>query len=233
MTAPQTPVSRPRLSTSMTAMLITLPALAVIIAIVIAVSTANRPRPPAPAAGADGAAAVVDSDSHVLDEGGGGAPTLVEFLDFECEACGALYPHVEQIREQYRGRLNYVVRYFPLPGHANSMNAALAVEAAAQQDRFEEMYRKMFETQAEWGERQSSEAPRFRGFAQQLGLDLAAYDAAVADSATRARVEKDVAAGQSLGVSSTPTFFLNGEMLQLSRLSDLTDALDGAIADAS
>lgn len=66
---------------------------------------------------------------------------LVEFLDFECESCGALFPIVEQLRSDYAGEITYVVRYFPLPGHVNSMNAAVAAEAAAQQGEFEAMYR--------------------------------------------------------------------------------------------
>ncbi|GMM97928.1 thioredoxin domain-containing protein [Microbacterium luteum] len=171
------------------------------------------------------------SNSHVLDSAGPDAPTLVEFLDFECEACGALYPYVEEIREQYDGQINYVFRYYPIPSHYNSMNAALAVEAAAQQDRVEDMYHRMFETQAEWGEQQVSEADLFRSFAEELGLDMAAYDEAVADPATRERVEEDFAEGQDMGVQGTPTFFLDGERLELTQLTDLTDALDRALAD--
>lgn len=170
------------------------------------------------------------SDSHVLDDAGPDAPTLVEFLDFECEACGAFYPYIEDIRQQYAGQINYVIRYFPIPSHFNSMNAALAVEAAARQNQVEDMYGRMFETQSEWGEQQASEAARFRGFAEELGLDMAAYDQAIADPATRARVESDFAEGQQMGVQGTPTFFLDGKKLELSQLSDLTDALDRAIA---
>ncbi|GGO59763.1 thioredoxin domain-containing protein [Microbacterium sp. ZXX196] len=174
---------------------------------------------------------ITRSDSHVLDYVGPDAPTLVEFLDFECEVCGAFAPYVEEIRQQYDGDINYVVRYFPIPGHFNSMNAAVAVEAAAQQGSFEEMHDLMFETQAEWGEGQTSEAARFRSYAEELGLDMAAYDAAVADPGTQARVEEDFSEGRALGVGGTPTFFLDGEQLELTQLSDLTDAIDRALAD--
>ncbi|GAA2887469.1 DsbA family protein [Microbacterium esteraromaticum] len=170
------------------------------------------------------------SDSHVLDDAGADAPTLVEFLVFECEACGAFYPVVEQIRADYAGEINYVVRYFPLPGHFNSMNAALAAEAAAPQGKFEEMYARLFETQAQWGEQQTSHAELFRTFAQDLGLDLDAYDEAIASPATKERVEADLNDGQHLDISGTPTFFLDGKKLELAQLSDLTDALDDAVA---
>ena len=139
------------------------------------------------------------------------------------------YPIVEDLREKYAGEITYVVRYFPLPGHYNSTNAALAAEAAAQQDRLEEMYNRLFETQAEWGEAQESRADLFRGFAEEIGLDMAAYDAAIADPATLERVEFDFNAGQELGVNSTPTFFLEGEQLQLQQLDDLENAIEAAV----
>lgn len=224
MTAP----ARKKLPTPVKATLI---AAAVVIVLVIAAIVYVNVTRPAPVAPDDGALPGTRSDSHVLDEVGPDAPTLVEFLDFECEACGAFYPYVEEIREQYAGEINYVVRYFPIPNHFNSVNAAVAVEAASQQDRFEEMYDRMFETQAEWGEGSTSEAERFRGYAEELGLDMDAYDEAVADPATQERVEEDFLEGQEMGVTGTPTFFLDGEKLELNALTDLTDALDSAIAD--
>ena len=155
----------------------------------------------------------------------------MEFLDFECEACGAFYPVIEQLREEYDGEINFAIRYFPLPGHFNAMNAAIAVEAAAQQGQLEPMYSKMFQTQEQWGEQQTSEEARFRSYAEELGLDMATYDTAVADPSTRARVEEDYNDARALGASSTPTFFLDGQQLELTQLTDLTDALDRAISD--
>lgn len=203
----------------------------VAITVVLVYALATGPRGLAPEQ-QDGALPATRTDSHVLDEAGPDAPTLVEFMDFECEACGAFYPVVEQIREQYAGQINYVIRYFPIASHANAMNAALAVEAAAQQGQVEDMYHRMFETQAEWGEQQTSQAELFRSFAEDLGLDLAAYDDAIADPSTQERVQQDLDDGQALGVQGTPTFFLDGERLELSSVQDLTDALDRAL-DAS
>ena len=227
------PPQRKRLSTSAKAALITIPTvlLAVLIAILVFASAKNEEKP----AGGDPessapAVPLVEENSHRLDAAGDGAPTLVEFLDFECEACGEVYPVMEEIRAQYAGRVNFVVRYFPIPGHLNSMNAAVAVEAAAQQGKFEEMYQRMYETLPEWGEGRDSEAPRFRGYAEELGLDLAAFDRAVADPATQERVEFDFEAGQALGVQGTPTFFLEGEQFQPQYVDDISEALDAAIA---
>jgi protein-disulfide isomerase len=109
------------------------------------------------------------------------------------------------------------------------MNAALAVEAAAQQGEYEAMYALMFETQSAWGEQQTSAETLFRSYGERIGLDMAQYDAAVADPKTRERVEFDFQAGQTLGVEGTPTFFLDGEKLELTSVEDLRQALDDAL----
>ena len=202
---------------------------AVVVGVAVVVTKPSTEPGGAQAAGAS--SSVVRQDSHVLDEAGEGAPVLVEFLDFECEACLAAYPLVEQVRKEYAGELTFVVRYFPIDGHANSMNAAVAVEAAAQQGRFEDMYERMYQTQPEWGEQQESKAPLFRQFAQELGLDIEAYDAAVTDPATQQRVEQDRQDGMALGVQGTPTFFLDGEPMQLTSAEDFRAQIDAAVND--
>jgi protein-disulfide isomerase len=183
------------------------------------------------AAPADTTPQVLRSESHRLGiPAEDGAVTLVEFLDFECEVCGAAYPLIEELRAEYEGEVTFVVRYFPIPAHKNSGNAALAAEAAARQGRFEEMYLMLFETQRQWGEQQDSKAALFREYAVELGLDLDQYDADIADPATKQRVAADFDEGMALGVSGTPTFFLNGEKLELVYEQDLADAIEEALA---
>ncbi len=182
---------------------------------------------------ADGDAAggvqVVREDSHRLGEPGAGDVTLVEFLDFECEACASVYPFVEQLREDYAGQVTFVARYMPMPGHPNAENAAVAVEAAAQQGGFEAMYQRMYETQEQWSHREESQAAVFRGFAADLGLDLASYDEAVADPATLERVLADRDDGLALGVEGTPTFFINGEKLEVTTTNEFVEQIDAAL----
>jgi protein-disulfide isomerase len=155
----------------------------------------------------------VRADSHMLSTAEDDKVNLVEFLDFECEACKAQFPVMERIREEYEGRINFVVRYFPLSGHGNAENAARAVEAASKQDAFEEMYVKMYETQTEWGESQDSKEDLFVEFARELGLDEAQFVADVNDPKTAERIAKDQQDGVGLGVQGTPTIFLNDEEL--------------------
>ena len=186
-------------------------------------SSANEP----PTASA--ADVTVRENSHRLSDVPDGKVTFVEFLDFECEACRAAFPAVEQLRTAYGDRVSFVVRYFPLDGHFNAMRAARAVEAAAQQDQFEAMYKKMYETQAEWGEQQVPMDDRFRQYAQDLGLDMAKWDTDYASDATKARIQADIDDGKAMGVTSTPTFFVNGQRLEPKSYDDLTTALDQAL----
>lgn len=204
-------------------------AVIVVLLIIVLVFALTRPSAQAAPDPTAGPPPVQRPNSHVLDEGGKGAVTLVEFLDFECESCRAAYPVVEELRTTYAGKVDFVVRYFPIPSHANAVNSALAVEAAAQQGKFEDMYKRMYDTQETWGEQQDSKASLFRGFAQELGLDMAAYDKAVAAKATQERVERDRQDGLDLGVEGTPTFFLNGKKLQPSSVQDFRDQIDAAL----
>jgi protein-disulfide isomerase len=191
-----------------------------------AVLTANKPAPAPPLAAAD--AQLVREDSHRVTTPATDEAQLVEFLDFECESCRAAEPLVEELKKEYGDRITFIHRYFPLPGHRNSSTAALAVEAAAQQDKYQQMYTKMFDTQPQWGEKQDSQAALFRTYAQELGLEMARYDAAVADEATKDRIRRDVADGKAMGVTGTPTFFLNGKKLTLNTEEQFRELLAAA-----
>lgn len=172
---------------------------------------------------------LVDASTHVLDDAGDGAPVVVEFFDYECPSCAGFHPIVEDLRDRFEGRVTFAVRYFPLPIHPGAVPAALAAEAAAQQDEFEAMHALLLERQQAWA---GSEDPAaaFRGYADELGLDLAAFDAAVADPATLERIQHDADAGVALGVQSTPTFFVDGERLELRDFSDVETAIEAALA---
>ncbi len=178
---------------------------------------------------ADGA--IVRDDSRILGEEGSSGVTFVEFLDFECEACGAAYPVVEDLREKYAGEVTFVIRYFPLPGHFNAGRAARAVESAARQGELEAMYNRMYETQEEWGEAREPKDDLFRGFAEEIGLDMDQYDADYASQDVEERISRDVADGESLGVSGTPTFYVDGELFQPQTVEDFTTVLDEALAE--
>ncbi|GAA1419070.1 DsbA family protein [Agrococcus citreus] len=201
-------------------------ALVLIVAVALAVVRPWESEAP----GSSAAAPLIDESTHVLDDAGADAPAVVEFFDYECPSCGRFHPIVEELRDTYEGRVTFAVRYFPLPSHSGAVPAALAAEAAAQQDEFEAMHALLLERQQEWaGSDDASVA--FRGYAEDLGLDLAAYDAAVADPATLERIQLDADAGVALGVQSTPTFFVDGELVELRDFADVETAIEAALAE--
>ncbi|HEX8335512.1 MAG TPA: thioredoxin domain-containing protein [Pyrinomonadaceae bacterium] len=170
--------------------------------------------------------ALVRPDSPAL--GPADAPvTLVEFLDPECESCGAFHPTVKKILKDYDGKVRLVVRYMPF--HPNSVLAATVTEAAGEQGKYWEMQELLFRRQAEWGEihghgghaapavRREPAGLLFERYAAELGLDVERVRAAVAGNRYAAKVERDKRDGQTLGVAKTPTFFVNGR--QLARFS--------------
>lgn len=170
-------------------------------------------------------AQLVREDSPRLSEGGDAV--FVEYLDFECEACLSLYPTIEEIRAEYGDRVTFVVRYLPL--HGNSVEAAKAAEAAGEQGEFEAMYKALFENSAEWSHQETSQREAFFGYAEELGLDMERFEQVYDDPATLERIEQSAADAEALGVTSTPTFFLDGERLEPTRVEDLTDPLDAAL----
>ncbi|MEV7069111.1 thioredoxin domain-containing protein [Streptomyces collinus] len=215
---------------------ISLALVALVLAVVAALLAANR-TPDASTAAPDAsegkvadASVLVRPDSHRLSAAKDGKVTVVEFLDLECESCRAAFPSVERLRKEYEGRVTFVMRYFPIPSHKNAELAARAVEAAAAQGKLEAMYQKMYETQESWGDQQVSHEKTFRGFAEELGLDMKRFEADWKDSATAERVEKDRQDGLALGVQGTPTFFINGKRPQIQSEADFKAAIEAELA---
>lgn len=169
---------------------------------------------------------LVRADSPRLSDGK--KATFVEFLDFECESCASLHPVIEHLRGRYGDRITFVVRHMPL--HGNSMDAARAAEAAGAQGRFEAMYKKLFETQGEWGHKQTSQREAFFGYAKAMGLDMDKFTAAFDDPATTRRIEQSAQDGRTLGVQKTPTMFLNGTIIEPESFDDFVAKLDAAVA---
>lgn len=152
--------------------------------------------------------------------------TLVEFADMECESCRAVHPIVKKILTDYEGKITFVLRNFPL--HNNSVLAAKVVEAAGEQGKFWEMHNKLFERQPEWGEKREPQTELFIKYAQELGLDLTAFDSVISSTKYEDKIARDQEDGKAVGVRGTPTFYLNGKQIpgvpsyaQLKQLIDI------------
>ncbi|QSB14714.1 thioredoxin domain-containing protein [Natronosporangium hydrolyticum] len=175
---------------------------------------------------------LVAADSHRLASTEGDQVALVEFLDFECPACAQVFPAVEQLRTEYDGQITYVPRQFPLSSHPNAENAARAAEAAGVQGQFEQMYVLLFENQPQWRGAGGDQTETFVGYAEQLGLDVEQFRADLTSPEVTERIREDRTAGQEAGVTGTPTFFLNGERLDVPPTYDaLKSAVDEALAE--
>jgi len=135
--------------------------------------------------------------------------TIVEFADLQCPACGAAHPIVKAMKEEYKDSVNFVFRHFPLDSHKNAFAAALASEAAAKQGKFWEMQDKLFDTQEDWSD-EANPTNKFVDYAKELGLNEEEFKKSLESREFEAKIRSDYMDGVSLGVSSTPTTFING-----------------------
>jgi 2-hydroxychromene-2-carboxylate isomerase len=146
-------------------------------------------------------------DAHVR-----GAPmapvSIVEFSDFQCPYCGAAYPELERIVQQYEGRVKLVFKHYPLPAHPRAMPAAKAAEAAGRQGKFFEMHDILFQNQ------RKLEDGDLKRYAEMLGLDAERFAADMASEEVAARVAADRKLGEKLGVEGTPSIYVNGRKFE-------------------
>lgn len=145
--------------------------------------------------------------------------TLVEYSDFQCPACGAYFPLVKQLSEEFGAQLRLIYRHFPLQQHPHAELAARAAEAAGKQGQFWEMHDLIFENQSSWSNLRNAESV-FEEYAESLGLNLEQYRIDVDSKEVKEKVKEDYLSGLRSGVNSTPTFFLNGVQIQNPRSYD-------------
>ena len=138
---------------------------------------------------------------------------LEEFGDYQCPPCREVFPEVEAVKREYGDRLRFVFRHYPLTRiHPHALLAALAAEAAGAQGKFWEMHRALYENQQAWS-RMPDPRPLFELYALRIGLDVERFRRDIGGQEADARVVADHNRARSLGVESTPTFFLNGRKL--------------------
>jgi protein-disulfide isomerase len=153
---------------------------------------------------------------------------IVEYLDFECEACRVYYPITKRLKEEYIDKVSFVVRYFPLPGHKNSMASAMAAEAAGKQGKFWEMHDILYDNQKTWGEKQAADPALFVEYAKQIGLDMEKYKNDIVTQEIKDRINRDKNEANSLGIQGTPTFYINGEKIPNPKgYDDFKSLIDG------
>src|ERR1035437_322230 len=159
--------------------------------------------------------------------------TMVEFGDFQCPACGAYYPLVEQLSKEFPNDLRVVFRNFPLTTiHMQALNAAHVAAAAALQGKFWEMYSALYPTQSTWSV--LSGLTPFDTYAQQIGLDMTKFHADVNSDVVKTKINNDIDNANSIGINSTPTFYVNGiKIINPQSYADFKAVITAAIASST
>ena len=163
----------------------------------------------------------VDDDPS---RGDANAPvTLVEFTDFQCPACAAMQPVLEEVLKSYGNKVRFVVRDFPLAQHENARKAAEAANAANAQGKFFEYAELLFKRQ------KALDVASLKKYATEIGLNRPKFDAALDSGTYQEEVKHDIEDGEMYGVGSTPTIFINGLQLTVLSADGLREAIDRAL----
>ena len=139
---------------------------------------------------------------------------LTEYADFECPACKAYHPLLVQLESTYGNKLNVVYRMFPLKTiHPNAVNSAKAAYAASKQNAFWPMHDKLFDNQDSWAPLPDPESV-FVGYAKDLGLNTDEFKKDYESGEALTFVNAAYDSATTIGINSTPTFFLNGKHIE-------------------
>ncbi len=131
--------------------------------------------------------------------------TLVEFADYQCPYCRQEESALKRVREEFKDKVKFSYRDFPLPMHQFARKAAEATRCAGEQGQFWQYHDKIFAVGAE-----DLGVPALKSTARQLKLNGDKFDKCLDSSAQAAAVEKDLNQGKDLGISGTPTMYING-----------------------
>lgn len=164
-------------------------------------------------------------------QGSASAPVkIIEFADFQCPGCAALFPALQQIKSEFPVDIQFAFRHFPLPPniHPNAMAAHRAAEAARLQGKFWEMHDLLFQRQQLWsGSNNATQI--FEGYAQEIGVDINQYRTDFISQAVLDSIQSDQEGGSRIGINSTPTLIINGQKIET---PDSLDKLRQIVQDA-
>lgn len=129
---------------------------------------------------------------------------IVEFSDFECPFCRSVEKTIKGLLVKYPGKVSVAYRDFPLNGlHPGAQRAAEASRCAAEQGKFWPYHDRLLVSA-------SLEVPQLKDHAKELSLDQLRFDTCIDSGRMRAAVDNDAQQGRLVGVSATPSFFING-----------------------
>lgn len=167
----------------------------------------------------------------------GGAPvkgsedaiiTIVEWSDFQCPFCNRVSPTLAQIEKEYGDKVRIAFKHMPLSIHPQAAQAHAAAEAAHRQGKFWEMHDRIFANQRDLSEE------TLERYAQEIGLDMDRFASDLDDASLKQRIESDMQQASKLGVTGTPSFFINGKYLSGAQpFANFKRIIDAAIEKSS
>jgi protein-disulfide isomerase len=161
-----------------------------------------------------------------------GVITVTEYADFQCPACASFFPIVTQVKEQFKDTVRFEFKHFPLVQiHPNATTAHRAAQAAANQGKFWEMHDLLFQRIQSWND-STNPTSIFEEYARELSLDIELYKTDAASSDTLAVINADIDAGKQVNVSATPTFFIDGKLVEDSASIASVEGFANAIQEA-
>ncbi|MCJ7797804.1 MAG: DsbA family protein [Thermoleophilia bacterium] len=176
-----------------------------------------------------GTATVPEATATDITYGPGGAPvTMVEYADFQCEACAQFSPMLASLRAKYGDEVLFVFRFYPLDYHAYGMLSAQVAYSASLQGKFWEMHDLLHERQQEWSGA-SDAYPYFEAYATSLGLDMDKFHEDLNAQATKDLITRQKAEGSEAGVNHTPWFAVNGSSFVPKDIDDFEARIDAGL----
>jgi len=155
---------------------------------------------------------------------------VTEFGDYQCPACAQWHVFVkDSLLPKYDGKILFVFKNFPLPIHKNAESAAYAVEAAGLQGKFWEMHNLVYENQQEW-ENEANPDGKFEEYANRVGLNIDQWKKDNGSGKIKDLVEKDAKLAEKLNLPGTPSFLVNGVLIDTKSEEALSQAIDQALA---
>ncbi|MBI5872332.1 thioredoxin domain-containing protein [archaeon] len=161
-----------------------------------------------------------DINTPVQFKGNPQAKVIVEeFSDFQCPACVAIEPYVEEVFNQFKDKIKLEYRHFPLPAHNFAEKAAEAAVCSADFGKFWQYHDALFQAK---GQLDNQSLIRM---AKNIGIDEKQFSNCLFSEKKKAIIEQDKKEGTEKGVNGTPTFFVNGEKVEGTFLSEILASL--------
>lgn len=147
--------------------------------------------------------------SNSPSKGSVNAPiTIIEFADFQCPYCATAQPALNAILSQYKGKVRFVFKNYPLEQlHPEAIPAAIVAECAGKQGKYWEMHDGLFENHRNLGEE------TYKKLAKNINLNLDTFNNCRKDTNIHNKIKADSEYAQSLGINATPAFYINGTQI--------------------